>query len=55
VVLTTSKSDEDLQSTYELGASGFITKPPSFSSLRETICKVGSYWFTTVQLPDEEQ
>jgi len=55
VVLTTSKSDEDLQSTYELGASGFITKPPSFSSLRETICKIGSYWFTTVQLPDEQQ
>lgn len=54
VILTTSKSDQDLLITYELGASGFVTKPVSFNDLRESICKIGNYWFDTVRLPDED-
>ncbi len=55
VVLTTSKSDEDLLITYDLGASGFVTKPVSFSGLRDSICNIGNYWFTTVKLPEENE
>ena len=53
VILTTSKSGKDLESMYALGASGFVTKPTSFTGLRETIEKIGSYWLSTVQLRDE--
>ena len=53
VIMTTSKSDRDLLNTYELGASGFVTKPVSFNELREFICKIGNYWFNTVRLPEE--
>ncbi|PKO16375.1 MAG: two-component system response regulator [Chloroflexi bacterium HGW-Chloroflexi-10] len=53
VVLTTSKADEDLDRCYRLGASGFITKPVKFKDLKETVCKIGSYWLDTVLLPEE--
>lgn len=55
VILTTSTSGEDLENMYALGASGFVTKPTSFSGLRETIEKIGSYWLSTVQLRDENK
>jgi CheY-like chemotaxis protein len=55
VILTTSKSGKDLENMYALGASGFVTKPASFSELRETIEKIGSYWLSTVQLRDESE
>jgi CheY-like chemotaxis protein len=52
VILTTSNAEDDLTRTYGQGASGFITKPASFSGLRETMCKLGAYWLGTVQLPN---
>ena len=52
VVLTTSAAEEDLDSTYKSGASGFITKPVSFGELREIVNKIGAYWLKTVILPD---
>lgn len=51
VVLTTSKADEDVLRTYELGVSSFITKPVSFDSLIDLVKIVNSYWFETVVLP----
>ena len=54
VVLTTSSAEEDKESTYELGSSGFVTKPASFKGLREAITKIGSYWLSTVDLPEED-
>jgi len=53
VVLTTSNAEEDKEDTYELGSSGFVTKPASFKGLRDAITKIGSYWLTTVDLPEE--
>jgi CheY-like chemotaxis protein len=53
VVLTTSKADEDLASSYASGASGFVSKPVSFHELRELMRNLGQYWFVTVKLPDQ--
>ena len=53
IVLTTSQADEDINSTYELGVTGFITKPMSFSELVEVMKSLGSYWFDSVTLPSE--
>lgn len=55
VVLTTSNASKDLENMYALGASGFVTKPASFTGLKETIEKIGTYWLSTVRLPDETQ
>ncbi|WP_109623193.1 response regulator [Sediminitomix flava] len=51
VVLTTSNAEEDIQSSYSLGVSSFITKPVSFGALVETVKTLGKYWFEIVQLP----
>lgn len=51
VVLTTSQAEEDVLRTYDLGVSGFITKPVKFSGLLEIMKNLSSYWLGTVELP----
>ncbi len=51
VVLTTSKAEEDILRTYDLGVNSFITKPVSFSSLVNVMRTLGKYWFEIVELP----
>jgi CheY-like chemotaxis protein len=51
VVLTTSKTEEDILRTYQLGVSGFITKPVSFEGLVDIMQSLGRYWFQIVELP----
>lgn len=53
VVLTTSKAEEDILRSYELGVSGFIIKPVTFESLVDVIKTLGKYWFEIVELPNE--
>ncbi len=54
VALTTSRADRDVALTYQHGVSGFITKPVSFSALREVMKSIGDYWLNTSRLPSEE-
>lgn len=51
VVLTTSKAEEDILRTYDLGANSFITKPVTFERLVEIVRALGQYWFSVVELP----
>lgn len=51
VVLTTSKAEEDILRTYNLGVSSFITKPVTFSSLVDVMKTLSKYWFEIVELP----
>lgn len=51
VVLTTSKAEADVLSTYELGVSSFITKPVTLDGLINVMKKLGKYWFEIVVLP----
>jgi CheY-like chemotaxis protein len=51
VVLTTSKAEEDIYNTYDLGANSFIIKPANFASLVEVMKTLGKYWFEIVELP----
>jgi CheY-like chemotaxis protein len=53
VVLTTSKAEEDIFRSYDLGANSFIIKPVTFSSLVEVMKTIGKYWFEIVELPLE--
>lgn len=55
VVLTTSQAEEDIVQTYALGVSGFITKPVSFTGLREVMETLGKYWLRTVELPNHRE
>ena len=51
VVLTTSKTEEDILRSYDLGANSFITKPVTFERLVEIVRGLGNYWFHIAQLP----
>ena len=51
VVLTTSKADEDVARTYNLGVNSYITKPVRFAALVEIMKALGKYWFEIVELP----
>ena len=51
VVMTTSRAEEDILRTYDLGVNSFITKPVTFEGLVEVVKMLGRYWFQIVELP----
>lgn len=51
IVLTTSKAEEDVYRTYNLGVNSFISKPVTFGALVTIVRELGSYWFELVKLP----
>ncbi len=55
VVLTTSKDEEDVLRTYDLGVNSFITKPVTFTGLVEVMRTWTRYWLEIVELPIDEQ
>jgi CheY-like chemotaxis protein len=54
VVMTTSKAEEDILRTYDLGASSYVTKPVTFAALVDVITTLGKYWLEIVELPNGE-
>ena len=55
VVLTTSKDEEDVLRTYDLGVNSFITKPVTFAGLVEVMRTWTRYWLEIVALPVEDE
>lgn len=55
VVLTTSRAEEDIYRTYNLGVNSFITKPVTFEALVAITQHLGRYWFEIVELPKKPQ
>lgn len=51
IILTTSEVQRDVLATYNLGASGFITKPIDVHQFIEAVGKLGGYWLSLVKLP----
>jgi CheY-like chemotaxis protein len=52
IILTTSKAEEDIFKTYDLGVNSFITKPVTFQSFVEVMRSLKHYWFEIVELPN---
>lgn len=53
IILTTSKAEEDILRSYDLGVSSFVCKPVTFDAMVDTVAAIGRYWFEIVELPDE--
>jgi CheY-like chemotaxis protein len=51
VVLTTSKADEDVYRSYDLGVNSYIVKPVTFEALVDVLQTLEKYWFEVVELP----
>lgn len=54
VVFTTSKAEEDVFRSYQLGVNSFITKPVTFNNLLDVMSSLGRYWFEIVELPKQD-
>lgn len=53
VVMTTSKAEQDILRSYELGVNSFIVKPITFDGLVEVVRVLGRYWLDVVELPPD--
>ena len=51
VVLTTSKAEEDIYRSYDLGVNSVVIKPVSFNALVELMKALALYWLQIVELP----
>ncbi|MES2503417.1 MAG: response regulator [Myxococcota bacterium] len=51
IILTTSKSQDDIIKTYNLHANSYITKPAELDQFIQKIKSLEEYWFSTVRLP----
>jgi CheY-like chemotaxis protein len=51
VVLTTSKSEEDIVKSYELQASCYVTKPVDLDQFLEVVKSISDFWLSIVKLP----
>lgn len=54
VVLTVSKSDEDILKSYNLHANCYITKPVDLIQFLKVAKSVQEFWFTMVKLPPKQ-
>ncbi len=50
IVFTTSNSEEDIKMAYFEGGNTFITKPPLYSDLVDTLGIIKQYWFEKAAL-----
>lgn len=55
VVLTTSKQEEDILRSYDMGANSYVTKPVTFKGLVDVMRTLGRYWLEIVELPDDRK
>jgi two-component system, response regulator len=55
VILTSSKEEQDLVRSYDLGANSYIQKPVDFEQFRKTVKTVGLYWMVINQRPEKIQ
>ena len=53
VILTTSHTEQDILSSYNLHANCYIVKPVGFEKFLKAVQSIQDFWFSVVTLPNE--
>jgi two-component system response regulator len=51
IILTSSKQDEDIMSSYRLGANAFVRKPVEYDKFVEAANTLGMFWLMLNEMP----
>ena len=51
VVLTSSREEQDLVRTYDLGVNAYVVKPVDFHEFIEAVKAIGGFWAVVNELP----
>jgi CheY-like chemotaxis protein len=51
VVLTSSKEEQDLATSYDLGVNSYIRKPIDFAQFVQAVQQLGLYWLVLNEPP----
>lgn len=51
VVMTSSREEQDLATSYRLGANAYVVKPVKFQEFVEAVRSVGRFWFVLNEPP----
>ena len=54
IVLTTSRSEQDIAKTYDLQANCYIIKPVNLGQFIKVVQSIKDFWFTMVKLPERK-
>ncbi|HEX3953040.1 MAG TPA: response regulator [Stellaceae bacterium] len=51
IILTTSREERDITTSYDLGANSYVRKPVDFAEFVEAARQLGSYWLRLNERP----
>lgn len=54
VILTSSKEEQDVATSYDLGVNSYIRKPVDFYQFAESIRYLGLYWLVLNEIPPHD-
>jgi len=52
VIMTSSKEEQDIITSYNLGVNSYVVKPVDFEGFAKAVSELGFYWLITNQAPE---
>jgi two-component system response regulator len=51
IIMTSSKEEQDIITSYQLGVNSYVVKPVEFENFAKAVSQLGLYWLLTNQAP----